>query len=231
MARLRCLIVDDEADARDIFRRAVVAACPDIDIDIDEAGTYEEAQKAVAQGRYAIALIDCNLKGKDVDSFQGLGVARDLSEAGCDVLLISGMTDQSLPIMADDIANAACLLKPRKLADLAVEVRRALRNRESRPPPRSELPPGLEVDPASSHRLFWHGNRVQLGHVPYDIAMYLARRHGSLVTYDELIKCCISGGKSALFSHIRHIKENFERDGRDFQAIRNVSGRGYIWES
>jgi len=229
MVKLRCLIVDDEAEARNSFRSAVLAACHDIEI--DEAETYEEAKMAVAHGRYAIALIDCNLKGKDVESFQGLGVARDLSEAGCDVLLISGMTDQSLPIMADDIANAAFLLKPVKTADLTVEIRRTLRNRERRPPPRSELPPGLEIDSVNSHRLIWRGNRVQLGNVPYDITMCLARKHGSLVPYDTLLKCCISGGKGALHSHIRQIKARFELADKDFLAIRNMSGRGYIWES
>lgn len=229
MTRLRCLIVDDEAEARGIFRSAVLVACQDIDI--DEAETYEDAKRMITPGKYTIALVDCNLKGRDVESFQGIGVARDLSEAGCDVIVISGMQDRSLSAMADDIANAAFLLKPVKPEALSIAVRRTLRNRESRPPPRGELPPGLEVDPVSSQMLLWHGKRVKLGHVPRDIVMCLARNHGSLVPYATLQQCLISGGRSTVQSHVREIKDCFGRVDKKFDAIKNVFGSGYTWKS
>jgi DNA-binding response OmpR family regulator len=229
MAKLRCLIIDDEADARKRFRVAALAACEDIEI--DEVGTYDEAKTAIRPDMYSIALVDCNLKGATTENFQGIGLARDLSASGCDVIVISGMPQRELATLSDDIANAAFMQKPVKHSDLVVAITRTLRNREERPPRRGELPPGLEIDPDNLRLMLWHGRRVPLSPALYSLVKCLARNHGNLVTHADLLKCLTSGDKADLQSHIRRVKEAFRGADKDFSAIKSVFGSGYIWES
>ncbi len=229
MTKLRCLIIDDEADARRLFREAVFAACHDMEI--VEAGTPSEAAEAIRSGKYAIALVDCNLKGTTTGNFEGLGFARDLSTSGCDVIMISGMPQRELATLADDVAKAAFMQKPVNLAELVVAVTRTLRNREERPPRRSELPPGLEIDPNNMRIMLWMGKRVVLLTTLYNIVQRLARNHGNLVRHEELLKCLTSGHMADLHSQIRRVKEAFRAVDKQFSAIESVSGHGYIWTS
>ncbi|MDO8359455.1 MAG: response regulator [Devosia sp.] len=229
MTKLRCLIIDDEADARRIFREAVLAACQDMEI--EEAGTPGEAEDAIRSGKYAIALVDCNLKGATTGNFEGLGFARDLSASGCDVIMISGMPQRELATLADDVAKAAFMQKPVNHAELVVAVTRTLRNREERPPRRSELPPGLEIDPHNMRIMLWKERRVVLSTTLYNLVQCLARNHGKLVLHEDLLKCLTSGHMADLHSQIRRVKAAFRGVDKEFSAIESMSGHGYIWTS
>jgi len=223
------LIIDDEADARKVFREAVLAACRDMEI--EEAGTPGEAEVAIRSGKYAIALVDCNLKGATTGNFEGLGFARDLSASGCDVIVISGMPQRELATLADDVAKAAFMQKPVKHAELVVAVTRTLRSREERPPCRSELPLGLEFDPNNLRIVLWMGHRVAVSPTLYNLVQRLARNHGKLVPHTELLKCLTSGQMADLHSQIRHLKGAFRAVDAEFSAIESISGRGYLWTS
>ena len=229
MSKSRCLIIDDEADARRIFREAVFAACQDVEI--EEAGTPGEAADAIRSGKYTIALVDFNLIGSTSGNFEGIGFARDLSTSGCDVIMISGMPQRELATLALEVGNASFIRKPVSHAELVAAVKVTLRNRETRPPRRGELPPGLEIDSHNFRLMLWKGRRVVLSTTPYSLAHCLARNHGKLVLHTELLECLTSGTKSDLHSQMRHVKDAFRDVDEEFSAIESVFGRGYIWKS
>lgn len=229
MAKLRCLIIDDEADARKIFREAVLAACRDTEI--REAGTPSEAADAIRSGKYTIALVDCNLVGSTTGNFEGIGFARDLSNSGCDVIMISGMPQRDLSTLALEVGNALFLRKPVSHSDLVATIKLTLRNRETRPPRRGEFPSGLEIDPDNMRLMLWNGRRVPLSPTLYSLVRCLARNHGKLVPHSDLLKCLTSGQMADLHSHIRRAKEAFRNVDDAFSAIESISGHGYIWKS
>ena len=229
MAKLRCLIIDDEADARRIFREAVLAACQDMEI--EEAGTPGEAADAIRSGKYTIALVDCNLIGSTSGNFEGIGFARDLSTSGCDVIMISGMPQRELATLALEVGNASFIRKPVSHSDLVAAIKLTLRNRETRPPRRGELPPGLEIDPHNLRLMLWNERRVPLSPALYSLVNCLARNHGKLVPHEELLKCLTSGQMADLHSQIRRVKEAFRTVDGNFSANQSVFGDGYIWKS
>lgn len=228
MTKLRCLIIDDEADARRIFREAVLAACQDMEI--KETGTASEAAEAIRSTKYTIALVDCNLIGSTSGNFEGIGFARDLSTAGCDVIMISGMPQRELATLALEVGNASFIRKPVRHSDLVAAIKLTLRNREMRPPRRGELPPGLEIDPNNLRLMLWNERRVALSPALYSLVNCLARNHGKLVPHENLLKCLTSGQMADLHSQIRRVKEAFRTADGSFSAIESVSGRGYIWK-
>lgn len=229
MTKLRCLIIDDEEDARRIFREAVFAACRDMEI--VEAGTPDEATDAINSGKYTIALVDCNLIGSTSGNFEGIGFARDLSTSGCDVIMISGMPQRELATLALEVGNASFIRKPVSHSELVAAIKVTLRNRETRPPRRGELPPGLEIDPHNLRLMLWHERRVPLSPSLYSLANCLARNHGKLVPHEDLLKCLTSGQMADLHSQIRRVKEAFRAVDENFSAIQSVFGDGYIWKS
>jgi DNA-binding response OmpR family regulator len=229
MTKMRCLIIDDEADARRIFREAASAACKDMEI--EEAGTPDEATNAIRSGKYAIALVDCNLIGSTSGNFEGIGFARDLSTSGCDVIMISGMPQRELATLALEVGNASFIKKPASYSELVAAIKLTLRNREMRPPRRGELPPGLEIDSHNFRLVLWNGKRVSLSPALYSLVHCLARDHGKLVPHQDLLKCLTSGGMADLHSQIRRLKDAFRAVDSRFSAIESMSGRGYIWKS
>lgn len=230
MTKLSCLIIDDEADARRIFREAVLAACHDMEI--KEAGTPNEAAEAIRSNKYSLALVDCNLIGSTSSNFEGVGFARDLSASGCDVIMISGMPQRELvATLALDVGNASFIRKPVSHSELVAAIKLSLRNREMRPPRRGELPPGLEIDSHNFRLMLWHGRRVTLSTTLYSLVHCLARNNGKLVPHEDLLKCLTTGRMADLHSQIRRVKDAFRAVDEKFSAIESMSGRGYIWKS
>ena len=117
----RLLIIDDDAEIREIFH----AVAEDLNFEIAEAGCRNTYSKAVEASDPTVILLDLNMPGVD-----GVEILRDLSERDCraSILLISG-EDQRVISTAQRYGRmmglnmAATLQKPVSIVELENSLR------------------------------------------------------------------------------------------------------------
>lgn len=128
--RARCLIVDDEAPARDELRH-LLERFDDVEV-VGEATTAEEAQVLVEAVAYDVVLLDVRMPGMG-----GLALARALRPSGGEhgggpaIVFTTAYADHA--VEAFDLAAADYLVKPFDQERLRRALDRALDRRRTRP--------------------------------------------------------------------------------------------------
>jgi two-component system response regulator PilR (NtrC family) len=102
------LYVEDNEGDVEIFRMSLERYCPTLNIVLDIAETVEEAKKIYQQGKYVIALIDCNLPDGE-----GIDVIKFIREKQADlpIFLLSGVITLEHIEAAETYNPIACLEK------------------------------------------------------------------------------------------------------------------------
>lgn len=138
--RARCLIVDDEAPARDELRH-LLSAFDDVEV-VGEATTAEEAQVLVGAVDYDVVLLDVRMPGTG-----GLALARTLLERARDrdpaVVFTTAHPDHA--VEAFDLHAADYLVKPFDAHRLRRALDRALERRNGSTGTAADDPPA-DVD-------------------------------------------------------------------------------------
>lgn len=119
--RARCLIVDDEAPAREELR-FLLRDCHDVQV-VGEATNAEEALELLRSLRYDVALLDIRMAGGS-----GLEVARALTDLDHRPAVVFTTAYPDHAVEAFDLAAADYLVKPFEADRLRRALDRALRN-------------------------------------------------------------------------------------------------------
>ena len=98
------IVIDDEADARNVMRRLIELFCPEI-TNVAEAADGAEAQRMIQQRRYDLAFVDIQLNGES-----GIDLARELSRHCANIIFVTAFDDYAVEAFQTQALHY--LLKP-----------------------------------------------------------------------------------------------------------------------
>ncbi len=121
--KLRTLIVDDEAPARENLKLLLIAYCPEIEV-IGTAGTVESAQKMISELSPEAVFLDVRMPSEA----EGFDLLDSLPEKNFQVVFVTAYKDYAVRAFH---ANAIhYILKPVDIDDLRTAVKKLTANRD-----------------------------------------------------------------------------------------------------
>jgi len=214
---MRVLVVEDDA----MIGRAVVSGLHDAGYAADWVRDGAEAELALANGVYDLALLDLGLPRRD-----GMEVLKAVRGGGKDlpVVIITARDSLEDRIKGLDSGADDYLVKPFDLDELLARVRAVLRRRSGRGTP--ELAYGaLTLDPAR-RRVTFRGAEVELSAREFSVLEMLLKEPGTVVSREKLEDAVYGWGEevgsNSIEVHLHHLRRKLEPG-----LIRNVRGVGY----
>jgi DNA-binding response OmpR family regulator len=214
---MRVLVVEDDP----MIGRAVAAGLHDGGYTVDWVRDGGEAELALANSVYDLALLDLGLPRRD-----GLEILKSLRRSGKDVPVVIITARDSVADRVVGLDNGAddYLVKPFDLDELLARARAVIRRRDGRSSP--EMSYGaLTVDPAKRLVTF-RGARVELSAREFAVLEALMKEPGAVVSREKLEDAVYGWGEevgsNSIEVHLHHLRRKLRP-----QLIRNVRGVGY----
>jgi len=230
MARPKVLIIEDEADIRELIAYALEREGFETLAAADGTVGLSEVRRRAPD----LVVLDLMLPGMN-----GLDLLRELRKDRSDirVLILTALSDEEDLIEGFQAGADDYMPKPFSPRELVARVEAQFRRRDldSAPPPRLQLPGGISVD---LQRLEVHrdGKLVALTPREGDILAYLVRNRDRVVTREDLL-LDVWHYKSANVEtrtvdiHIVGLRRKVEPDPSKPTLIQTVRGKGYRWFS
>ena len=117
------IVIDDEADARNVMRRLLELFCPEI-IDLDEAENSTRAQRMVLEKKYDFAFVDIQLNGES-----GINLAREIAPSCGNIIFMTAYDKYAVEAFQTEAIHY--LLKPVDPELLQQAIQKAGAERES----------------------------------------------------------------------------------------------------
>lgn len=201
--------------------RAVVAGLHDGGYTVDWVRDGADAELALANEVYDLALLDLGLPRRD-----GLEILKGLRRAGRALPVVIITARDSVADRVTGLDNGAddYLVKPFDLDELLARARAVIRRREGRPSP--EMSYGaLSIDPVKRIVTF-RGARVDLSPREFAVLEALMKEPGAVVSREKLEDAVYGWGEevgsNSIEVHLHHLRRKLKP-----QLIRNVRGVGY----
>jgi two-component system response regulator QseB len=214
---MRVLVVEDDP----MIGRAVVAGLHDGGYSVDWVRDGAEAQLALSNGVYDLALLDLGLPRRD-----GLDILKGLRRTGnkLPVVIITARDAVADRIMGLDHGADDYLVKPFDLDELLARARAVLRRQEGRSSP--EMTCGvLSVDPVK-RLVSFRGAAVELSAREFAVLEALMKEPGAVVSREKLEDAVYGWGEevgsNSIEVHLHHLRRKLQPE-----LIRNVRGVGY----
>ena len=192
----------------------------------------DEIQHALS-GQPSLVLLDIHL-GRDPDA--GFGICQWLLDRypGLPVIFLTSRTDEIDQIFGLRLGAWDYLTKPISTALLVEKVAAVLKraNRSRNGMDTVLTDGGLIVDPDRA-QVSYHGEPVSLTVTELAILEALMRAEGAVLTYDQLAERTRQTvvTNNTLSTHIKHIRRKLKLIDQSCDALINVYGTGYRWES
>lgn len=214
---MRVLVIEDDP----MIGRAVVAGLHDGGYTVDWVRDGADAELALANGVYDLALLDLGLPRRD-----GLEILKGLRRAGraLPVVIITARDAVADRVTGLDNGADDYLVKPFDLDELLARARAVIRRREGRPSP--EMTYGaLSIDPVKRVVTF-RGAQVDLSPREFAVLEALMKEPGAVVSREKLEDAVYGWGEevgsNSIEVHLHHLRRKLKP-----QLIRNVRGVGY----
>jgi two-component system response regulator QseB len=214
---MRVLVIEDDP----MIGRAVVAGLHDGGYTVDWVRDGADAELALANEVYDLALLDLGLPRRD-----GLEILKGLRRAGraLPVVIITARDAVADRVTGLDNGADDYLVKPFDLDELLARARAVIRRREGRPSP--EMSYGaLSIDPVKRIVTF-RGARVDLSPREFAVLEALMKEPGAVVSREKLEDAVYGWGEevgsNSIEVHLHHLRRKLKP-----QLIRNVRGVGY----
>ncbi len=233
-ARQKILIVDDEADMRDLLHDLL----DDNGFDALAVTNGAEMQQALAQSAFSLVILDLRLKGED-----GMQLARGLrAESGIPIMMLTGKGDETDRILGLELAADDFLMKPFNVRELLARVRALLRRSTgvmTRPEDlhsHQRLAFGDWVlDLTARHLQSSDGTRVELTYGEFNLLEALVKAPNRILTRDQLLEMT-RGDNSEVFDRtidvlILRLRRKLEPNPRQPRYIRTERGLGYCFHA
>jgi two-component system response regulator QseB len=214
---MRVLVVEDDP----MIGRAVVSGLHDGGYAADWVRDGAEAELALANGVYDLALLDLGLPRRD-----GLEILKAVRRSGkaLPVMVITARDSLEDRIEGLDSGADDYLVKPFDLDELLARVRAVMRRRAGRGTP--EITYGsLMLDPVQ-RRVVFRGAQVELSAREFSVLEVLLKEPGAVVSREKLEDAVYGWGEevgsNTIEVHLHHLRRKLEPG-----IIRNVRGVGY----
>src|SRR5688500_3302834 len=222
---LRILVVDDEADLRDLLKRSFaregheVVAVPD--------GT--EALEQAAGNGFDVVLLDVALGPGP----SGYDVARELRSQRnvVPIIMLTALDSEADAVLGLEAGADDYVTKPFGLAELRSRIRAVMRRAGQRAAGDDVVRIGPVALDRRSRVVAVDDEPVRLTFSEYELLATLMSRPGRLFNRQELLRA-IWGDSAyrdprAIDVHIRHLREKLEPQPEQPQLIITVRGAGY----
>ena len=224
-ARSHILIVDDDADIRQVLRLLLRE-----DYNVTEASDGAAAIRAVeANSDIDLIILDVMMPG--LSGYDTCGAIRAVTNAP--VLFLTAKSAESDRLSAYRSGGDDFLSKPFSQGELLAKVGSLLRRyKEYRGKPEAALAiENLEID-FSTHSVKNAGKAVQLTDTEYAILEYLLHNRGTTVTTPVLYEAVwkerfLPGSGNTVMVHVLNLRRKIEENPSSPKIIRTVWGKGY----
>ncbi|MGH3821580.1 MAG: response regulator transcription factor [Pseudonocardiaceae bacterium] len=219
---VRVLVVDDEPGVRRALERGLRAE----GMQVVTAADGPSALRVALTGSFDAVLLDIMLPG-----LSGYRVLERLRAAGVStpVLLVSAKDGEIDQADGLDLGADGYLVKPFSFVVLVAQLRAVLRRHVTT---RQEvvLTLGeLVIDPAR-RRVMWAGRVVQLSPREFAVLLALARRAGSVMSKDELLRAAWgdeqAASRNAVEVYVGYLRRKLDAVGAG-DVLQTVRGHGY----
>jgi DNA-binding response OmpR family regulator len=219
---VRVLVVDDEPGVRRALERGLRAE----GMEVVTAADGPSGLRAALTGNFDAVLLDIMLPG-----LSGYRVLERLRAAGVatPVLLVSakdGEVDQADGL---DLGADGYLIKPFSFVVLVAQLRAVLRRHIAQHHEAVLTLGDLVIDPAR-RRVSWAGRPVQLSPREFALLAALARRAGSVVSKDELLRAAWgdeqAASRNAVEVYVGYLRRKLDAVGAG-AVLQTVRGHGY----
>ena len=214
---MRVLVIEDDTG----IGRAVVAGLDRSGYAVDWVRDGVQAENALANGVYDLALLDLGLPHRD-----GLQILRAVRRAGLElpVVVITARDALADRVAGLDSGADDYLVKPFDLDELLARLRAVVRRRTGRLSP--EMAYGaLRIDPAK-RTVSFRGAPVDLSAREFAILEVLMLEPGTVVSREKLEEAVYGWGEevgsNCVEVYLHHLRRKLQPE-----LIRNVRGVGY----
>lgn len=218
---MRVLLVEDDP----MIGRAVSAGLQDGGYAVDWVRDGAEAELALANGVYDLAMLDLGLPRRD-----GMDILRSVRRAGTEqnrklpVLIITARDSVADRVAGLDEGADDYLVKPFDLDELLARARAVIRRHEGRASPERTYG-ALSIDPAR-RRVTFRGTPVDLSAREFAVLEALMKEPGAVVSREKLEDAVYGWGEevesNSIEVHLHHLRRKLAPE-----LIRNVRGVGY----
>lgn len=218
---MRVLIIEDHKELSDSVREHLLIE--NYQVDVAYEGIIGEEKAFVNE--YDVILLDLNLPDKD-----GIDILKFLRSEGIETPIVimtarDALDERTLGLDAgaDDYIG-----KPFQLKELSARMRAVIRRYYGRSQPLIIIGP-LTINPAS-RQARWNQDLIPLNVKEFDILEYLAMRHPSVVSSEEIAEHIYDEDfdpfSSILRVHFTRLRKKLEKTcGKDILV--NIRGKGY----
>ena len=214
---MRVLVVEDDP----MIGRAVVAGLQQGGYTVDWVRDGADAELALANGVYELALLDLGLPRRD-----GLDILRSVRRSGHKLPVVIITARDAVADRVTGLDNGAddYLVKPFDLDELLARARAVIRRHEGRSSPQIACG-ALTVDPVKRQVTF-RGAAVDLSAREFAVLEALMKEPGAVVSREKLEDAVYGWGEevgsNSIEVHLHHLRRKLTPE-----LIRNVRGVGY----
>ncbi len=218
----RVLVVDDEPGVRRALERGLRAE----GMQVVTASDGPSGLRAALTGSFDAVLLDIMLPG-----LSGYRVLERLRAAGVatPVLLVSAKDGEIDQADGLDLGADGYLVKPFSFVVLVAQLRAVLRRHADQRREAVLTLGDLVVDPAR-RRVSWAGRPIQLSPREFAVLTALARRAGSVMSKDELLRAAWgdeqAASRNAVEVYIGYLRRKLDAVGAG-AVLQTVRGYGY----
>jgi DNA-binding response OmpR family regulator len=219
---LRVLVVDDESGVRRALERGLRAE----GMQVVTTSDGPSGLRAALTGSFDAVLLDIMLPG-----LSGYRVLEQLRAAGVatPVLLVSAKDGEIDQADGLDLGADGYLVKPFSFVVLVAQLRAVLRRHTDQRGETVLTLGHLVIDPAR-RRVSWAGRPVQLSPREFAVLVALARRAGSVVSKDELLRAVWgdeqAASRNAVEVYVGYLRRKLDAVGGG-AVLQTVRGHGY----
>lgn len=219
---MRVLVVEDEADIRDILTGALRGA----GFEVVELESAEGLLDNLARIRPQVLLLDQILPGKTgVEALREIRADADWSRLP--VIMVTGLTGQDDKIAALDVGADDYVTKPFFPKEIAARIRAVLR-RADPSEARERIQVGELVVDFRSHRVLIAEREVPLTLTEFKILAELLREGGRVLTREKLRERALGNlnvTDRTIDVHMASLRKKLERFGDQIETVRGVGYR------
>ena len=223
------LIVEDDREIANLVARYLRGnACR-----VTLAGDGAEMDRALADGRVDLIVLDLMLPGED-----GLSLCRRLRESSAiPILMLTAKAEEIDRIVGLEIGADDYLAKPFNPRELLARIRAVLRRAGNEATEEEGVRRmhfvGWTLDVSLRQVLSAEGARISITGAEFDLLHALCLRPGRVLSRDQLLD--LTQGRSAgpfersIDVLVSRIRQKIERDSRNPEIIRTIRSGGYLF--
>ena len=221
------LLVEDDLS----IRRGLKTILKELQFEVGEASSGEEALLALRQRPFDVVLMDLNMPGMG-----GMEACRRVrhEHPACSLIVITVRDSEDDKVQALEAGADDYVTKPFQVRELTARIRAAMRRMRERVPEPERL---IEIGPFELHlgrRSFKkHGAEIRLTPTEFDLLAYLVQHAGHPILHSKLLSAVwgpeYGDEREYLRTYILQLRRKLEDDPGKPQYLKTVNYLGYVF--